>query len=57
MREQGVAVRPYPDLPGVGDALRITIGPWPMMELALDVLLSARDRAMGTGSGVAAEGR
>ena len=56
MREQGVAVRPYPDLPAVGDALRITIGPWPMMELALDVLLSARDHVMGTGSGVAAEG-
>src|SRR4029434_867573 len=42
MRERGVAVRPYPDLPGIGDALRITIGPWSMMELALDALLSAR---------------
>jgi histidinol-phosphate/aromatic aminotransferase/cobyric acid decarboxylase-like protein len=41
MRTGGVAVRPYPGLPGVGDALRITIGPWPMMELALDALLAA----------------
>jgi histidinol-phosphate aminotransferase len=57
MREQGVAVRPYPNVPGVGDAIRITIGPWPMMELALDVLLAARDRAMASGSGVATEGR
>jgi len=45
MRERGVAVRPYPGLPGVGDALRVTIGPWPMMELALDALLAARGTA------------
>ena len=43
MRERGVAVRPYPRLPGVGDSIRITIGPWPMMQLALDALLNARD--------------
>jgi histidinol-phosphate aminotransferase len=42
MRERGVAVRPYPGLPDIGDALRITIGPWPMMELALDALVAAR---------------
>lgn len=41
MRERGIAVRPYPGLPDIGDALRITIGPWPMMELALDALISA----------------
>jgi histidinol-phosphate aminotransferase len=43
MRQRGVAVRPYPGLRGMGDTLRITIGPSPMMELALDALLSARD--------------
>jgi histidinol-phosphate/aromatic aminotransferase/cobyric acid decarboxylase-like protein len=43
MRERGVAVRPYPGLPDLGDALRITIGPWPMMEIALEALVAARD--------------
>ena len=43
VRQRGIALRPYPGLSGIGDALRITIGPWPMMELALGALLSARD--------------
>lgn len=41
-RERGVAVRPFPQLPEVGDALRVTIGPWELMETfltALDELL------------------
>ena len=41
MRGDGVAVRPYPGLPAIGDALRITIGPWPLMELALASLFAA----------------
>jgi histidinol-phosphate/aromatic aminotransferase/cobyric acid decarboxylase-like protein len=48
MREHGLAVRPYPELPGIGDALRITIGPWALMELALDALLAARPAAAAT---------
>ena len=28
MRAAGVAVRPFPALRGVGDALRISVGPW-----------------------------
>jgi histidinol-phosphate aminotransferase len=48
MRARGVAVRPYPGLRGIGDALRITIGPWPTMELALDALLAARAELEGT---------
>ena len=32
LRERGVAVRPFTALPTIGDALRITVGPWPMME-------------------------
>jgi histidinol-phosphate aminotransferase len=43
LRRQGIAVRPYPALRGIGDTIRITIGPWPMMERALDALVSARD--------------
>jgi histidinol-phosphate/aromatic aminotransferase/cobyric acid decarboxylase-like protein len=41
MRANGVAVRPYPGLRGIGDTLRITIGPWPMMVRVLEELLAA----------------
>ena len=34
----GVAVRELENLAGIGDALRITIGPWPMMEECLAAL-------------------
>ena len=43
LREIGVAIRPFPALNGIGDAIRITVGPWPMMEeclAALDGVLS-----------------
>ncbi|MGH7717612.1 MAG: histidinol dehydrogenase, partial [Gemmatimonadaceae bacterium] len=38
MRAAGVAVRPFTALPGIGDAVRITVGPWPMMRAALTTL-------------------
>jgi histidinol-phosphate aminotransferase len=38
MREHGVAVRVFEGLPSIGDALRITAGPAPMMESAIDAL-------------------
>ena len=41
LRARGVAARPFPDLPHVGDALRISVGPWPMMEQFLNVLPEA----------------
>lgn len=42
----GIAVRAFAGLSGVGDAIRITIGPWPMMERFLDALdASGRLRA------------
>ena len=41
MRERGVAVRAFQGLPLVGDALRITAGPEPMMEQALHALAEA----------------
>ena len=51
MRELGVAVRALTGLPAVsralrdsgGSALRISVGPWPMVETALDTLDRARD--------------
>jgi histidinol-phosphate aminotransferase len=47
MRAGGIAVRPYPRLRGLGDTLRITVGPWPVMERVLNALCSARDKASG----------
>jgi histidinol-phosphate aminotransferase len=38
MRERGVAVRVFEKLPSIGDALRITAGPAPMMESAIAAL-------------------
>ncbi len=38
LRERGIAVRPFRNLPGIGDAFRITAAPWPVMERALAVL-------------------
>jgi histidinol-phosphate/aromatic aminotransferase/cobyric acid decarboxylase-like protein len=43
MREQGIAVRPYHALRGIGDALRITVGQSLAMERALVALVAARD--------------
>ena len=41
MRKSGVAVRPFSALPVIGDALRISVGPWPMMQECLDSLRTA----------------
>ncbi len=38
LREQGVAVRPFERLTGIGDALRISVGPWSVVERALPAL-------------------
>ena len=50
MRQRGIAVRPYPGLRGIGDALRITMAPWPTMERVLDAMVAAQ-RASGTENG------
>jgi len=42
MREHGVSVRAFPKLPHWGDALRISIGPWEVMERCLAALRVAR---------------
>jgi histidinol-phosphate aminotransferase len=38
MRAHGVGVRPFPALPKLGDTLRISAGPWELMEECLRVL-------------------
>jgi histidinol-phosphate/aromatic aminotransferase/cobyric acid decarboxylase-like protein len=38
LREAGVQVRPFRDAPELGDALRVTVGPWPLMERFLEAL-------------------
>jgi histidinol-phosphate aminotransferase len=38
MRAHGVSVRAFPALLGIGDAIRISIGPWPMLERCLSAL-------------------
>jgi histidinol-phosphate aminotransferase len=40
--ELGVGVRPYTALPRIGDAIRITVGPWVMLESFLSALATAR---------------
>jgi histidinol-phosphate aminotransferase len=42
MRELDVNVRAFQGLTGVGDALRIGCGPWPLLETALHALREAR---------------
>ncbi|MEQ9401647.1 MAG: aminotransferase class I/II-fold pyridoxal phosphate-dependent enzyme [Longimicrobiales bacterium] len=43
LREHGVAVRPFTGIPGMGEGLRVTVGPWPLMERFLDALDAERD--------------
>jgi histidinol dehydrogenase len=43
LRDAGVAVRPFDALPGIGDAIRVTVGPWPLMERFVNAL-----RAVGS---------
>ena len=52
MRSAGVAVRPFAGLPAIGDALRISVGPWEMMERCL----AAIDR-VGVAGGAPEVGR
>jgi histidinol-phosphate aminotransferase len=42
LREHGVAVRPFADDQEVGDGLRVTVGPWHLMERFLDALDQVR---------------
>jgi histidinol-phosphate aminotransferase len=52
LRRRGVAARPFAALPHVGDALRISVGPWPMVQALLDALPSAIHDAQEEGTNV-----
>jgi len=41
LRSLGIGVRALPSLPGIGDAVRIGIGPWELMQRCLDALGTA----------------
>jgi histidinol-phosphate aminotransferase len=48
LRKRGVAIRPFAGMPDVGDGIRVTVGPWPMMErflATLDEVMGADARA------------
>jgi histidinol-phosphate aminotransferase len=51
LRDDGVQVRPFRDIPDLGDALRVTIGPWPLLERFLEAL----DRRLGSVSSPSAK--
>lgn len=38
LADRSIAVRAFDGLTGIGDAVRVTIGPWPMMQTVLDAL-------------------
>jgi histidinol-phosphate/aromatic aminotransferase/cobyric acid decarboxylase-like protein len=48
LRARGVAVRPFEGLPHVGDALRISVGPWEQLQAFLDAFDAVRAGALGT---------
>ena len=41
LQKQGISIRPFRALRGIGDAFRITAAPWPVMERALAALRAA----------------
>ena len=41
LRVQGIAIRPFRNLTGIGDAFRITAASWPVMERALAAIRAA----------------
>ncbi|HUH13627.1 MAG TPA: histidinol-phosphate transaminase, partial [Longimicrobiales bacterium] len=45
LRRRGVQVRPFPALAGIGDALRVSVGPWEQMEAFLGALAGALEQA------------
>ena len=40
LERAGIRVRAFAGLPGIGDAIRIAIGPWDMMQRCLDTLVA-----------------
>ena len=50
LRARGVAARPFPGLPNVGDTLRISVGPWDLMRRFLEAFDDATADIYGTAS-------
>jgi histidinol-phosphate aminotransferase len=50
MRAGGVAVRPFAALPRIGDAIRISVGPWALLERCLEELRRALDASVARGA-------
>ncbi|MEX1184306.1 MAG: histidinol dehydrogenase [Gemmatimonadota bacterium] len=44
LRSRGVAVRPFPALPRLGECLRVSVGPWPQLERFLNAFDEVRNR-------------
>jgi histidinol-phosphate aminotransferase len=38
LRERGVTTRPFTGIPEIGEGLRVTVGPWPLLERFLEAL-------------------
>jgi histidinol-phosphate aminotransferase len=47
LRDRGIAVRPFAQLPRIGDALRISIGPWEMLDACVRALGEVLDGRPG----------
>jgi histidinol dehydrogenase len=47
LRARGVAVRPFSALPGAGECLRVSAGPWPMVQAFLDAFDEVRNDVNG----------
>ncbi len=50
LRARGIAVRAFAALPGVGDALRVTVAPWPALEPVVAALRDCAAAAAGRGA-------
>jgi histidinol-phosphate aminotransferase len=42
LRRRSVAIRPFAAMPDIGDGVRVTVGPWPLMERFLDAFDEVR---------------
>jgi histidinol-phosphate aminotransferase len=50
LRERGVAVRPFAALPHAGDCIRVSVGPWPLLERFLEAYDDVLDTMAGHGA-------
>jgi histidinol-phosphate aminotransferase len=50
LERAGIRVRAMPDLAGIGDAIRIAIGPWDMMQRCLEALVASQCNQFVTAS-------